>query len=389
MPVPPGISQKGDRMFLKALPFAISYTLIPLIVMAALHGGIWTVFPFIWGWVGVSLLDRVLGLDTENMDPATRDDLLFWHKLVIWTWVPLQMALIIFVLWQITVPGHLSTSEAISVAAALGVATGGIGITFAHEMVHQRNKWERWAGELLLTSTAYGHFATEHVYGHHITVGTPKDPVSARRGQDFYSFFIRALAGTLTSAWAIERDRLARRGLPVWHRANPFWRYVLGLAAFIALSWGLAGGWGIALFAISCFMAVFQLEAVNYVEHYGLQRRYLGNGKFERVKPHHSWNCSATASNWMLINLQRHSDHHYRPDRRFPLLQHFSWDEAPQLPFNYALMITFALNPPVWFWIMNPRVDRWRATFYPDITDWSAYDAGTVGTAPLATPVLA
>lgn len=322
------------------------------------------------------------GLKTDNMDPATRDDLLFWHKLVTWTWIPLQICLIVFVLWQITLPGHLSTSEAIGVALGLGVATGGVGITFAHELAHQRNRWERWGGELLLSSVAYGHFATEHVYGHHITVGTPKDPVSARKGENFYSFFVRAVFGTFISAWKIAAQRLARKGLPIWHRTNPFWRYGAGTAVFVAYAFWLAGPWGLALFGLQCFMAIYQLEAVNYVEHYGLTRRYEGSGKFERVQPRHSWNAAHTVSNWFLINLQRHSDHHFRPDRRFPLLQHYSWQEAPQLPCGYAVMIAAALNPPIWFRIMNRRVDRWREKFYPDITDWSAYDQGTIGHEP-------
>ena len=366
-------------MLLHALPFLISFTMVPLVLVAAILGGWWIALPFIWGWVMISVLDRVKGLNTDNLDPATKDSVLLWHKLVTWTWVPTQIAMILFVLWQITLPGHLSTAEAVLVALALGTATGGIGITYAHEMVHQRNRWERWAGELLLASVAYGHFATEHVYGHHIHVATPKDPVSARKGESFFSFFPRAVVGTFVSAWKIDTARLAKRALPVWHHTNPFWRYAIGAGLFLGFSWWLAGAWGLLLFALQAYQAVYQLEAVNYVEHYGLSRRYEGNGKFERVQLHHSWNASQTVSNWFLINLQRHSDHHYRPDRRFPLLQHHSWNAAPQLPMGYAAMIAAAVIPPLWFRVMNPRVDRWREKFYPDITDWSAYDDGTVG----------
>jgi alkane 1-monooxygenase len=371
-------------MLTKALPFAIAFVMAPLILLAALFGGWWIAGPFLWGWVIVSLLDRLAGADTANLNPATADDLLFWHKLVTWAWVPVQMALIVACLWLAAQPGHLGPWEAVGVFAGLGLGTGGIGITFAHEMVHQRNRWERLAGELLLVSTAYGHFATEHVRGHHITVATPRDPVTARKGQDFYSFFVRAVCLGLASAWTIERDRLARRGRPVWHHSNPFWRYGLGLGAFLALAWTLAGPFGLVLFGVQSLMAIYQLEAVNYVEHYGLTRRHLGGGKFERVRPHHSWNASDAVTNRMLINLQRHSDHHWRPDRRFPLLQHHPEDRAPQLPFGYPTMIALATNPPLWFRVMNPRVDRWRRTFYPDITDWRAYDAGSIGREPAA-----
>ncbi|MEM1162918.1 MAG: alkane 1-monooxygenase [Pseudomonadota bacterium] len=378
----PGENQ-GNYMLLKALPFSISFLMIPLVALAAIYGGWWIAVPFLWGWLAVGLLDKIIGLDTDNMDPKLRDDMLFWHKMVTWAWVPAQFALIVFVLWQATRPGHLTTGESIGVALALGAATGGIGIVYAHEMIHQRNRWEKWAGEFLLISTGYGHFATEHVFGHHITVGTPADPVSARKGESLYAFMFRAIPGTLISAWKIDRKRLARRERPVWHKSNPFWRYGLGVLAFCLIAFALGGWWAVGLFAIQAAMAIVQLEAVNYVEHYGLQRQYIGNGRFERVGPHHSWNAAHKVSNWLLINLQRHSDHHFRPDRRFPLLQHYSWNEAPQLPLSYAFMIGIATNPPLWFWIMNRRVDRWRAKFYPDVDDWSAYDRGTIGQEPV------
>lgn len=366
-------------MLSKALPYAMSFSLAPMVIIAVTMGGWWIALPYFFGWVCIGLMDQAMGLDTENMDPATEERFLFWHKAVIWAWLPSQMALIVYGMWMITLPGHMGTTEQIFAALALGIPTGAIGITFAHELIHQRNKWERWLGEWLLISTAYGHFATEHVYGHHITVATPKDPVSARKGQGFYSFFVQAVVGTFLSAWEIERGRLERCGLPVWHHTNPWWRYMLGLAAWLAFAYWLAGGWGVFLFFVQCFMAVYQLEAVNYVEHYGLTRKYLGGGKFEHVQPHHSWNAAHKVSNWMLINLQRHSDHHFRPDRRFPLLQHYSWNEAPQLPHSYPAMVAVALNPPLWFWIMNRRVDKWRAKFYPEVSDWSAYENGTIG----------
>lgn len=366
-------------MFFKALPFALSFTFVPLIVLAALNGGWWIAAPFAWGWVCISLLDRVMGLNTENMDPATADELLIWHKRITWYWVPVQICMIVFCLWQATLPDHLGPWEAVGVMAGLGVATGGVGINFAHELAHQRNRWERWAADLLLVSVAYGHFATEHVYGHHITVATPKDPVTARKGENFFFFFVRAIFGSLISAWKIDAARQQRRGKPVWHASNPFWRYGFGAALFLAVAYGFGGGWGMALFGVQALMAIYQLEAVNYVEHYGLTREYIGNGKFERVHPHHSWNAAHTVSNWLFINLQRHSDHHFRPDRRFPLLQHYPWEKAPQLPFSYPIMIAIALSPPIWFWVMDKRVERWRKKFYPEISDWSAYDNGTIG----------
>lgn len=376
-------------MLSKALPFALSFTMTPVVVIAVTFGGWWIALPFFYGWICIGMLDQTMGLDTENLDPQTEEQHLFWHNAVIRTWFPVQMALMVYAMWSITLPGHMTATEQVFAALALGIPTGAIGITFAHELIHRRSRWERRIGELLLISTAYGHFATEHVHGHHVTVATPDDPVSARKGQGFYNFFLRAVLRSFLSAWRIDAERLARRGLPVWHRTNPWWRYMLGLAAWLSFAFWLAGGWGITLFFIQSLMAVYQLEAVNYVEHYGLTRKYQGNGRFERVRPHHSWNASHKVSNWMLINLQRHSDHHFRPDRRFPLLQHHSWDEAPQLPHSYPAMVALALAPPLWLGIMNARVDRWREKFYPEIEDWSGYDDGSIGRKDITTAMFA
>lgn len=363
-------------MFGKALPFAISLTLLPCIAAGAVWGGWWLVLTPVWAWMAMTVLDRLAGLETASMDPATADRELFWHRALTWAWVPLQIALILGCIHAATLPGHLSTAEAIGLLFGVGIATGGIGITYAHELIHQRGRWERALGEVLLCTVSYGHFATEHVFGHHVTVGTPKDPVTARRGESFFRFFPRAVIGSFLSAWEIDRARLARRGRPVWHRTNPFWRYGAGAAAFAALAFWIGGWAGVGLFALQSFFAVLQLEEVNYVEHYGLTRKHLGGGRFERVAPRHSWNASHKVTNWLLINLQRHSDHHYRPDRRYPLLQHYPSSEAPQLPFGYPLMVLMALTPPLWRRVMDRRVAKWRAKHYPEITDWRPYDTG-------------
>jgi alkane 1-monooxygenase len=225
-----------------------------------------------------------------------------------------------------------------------------------------------------LSTVLYSHFRSEHLRVHHLHVGTPRDPVTAHYNEGFHRFFPRVLWQCPQSAFAAEAAMLARKGLPRLHRSNPFWRY----AALQLLALGLAltlGGWqGLALFLWQAGSAVWQLELVNYIEHYGLTRRHLGEGKYEHVLPCHSWNAAHKASNWLLINLQRHSDHHYKPDRRFPLLQTYAEDDAPQLPFGYPVMTAMAMVPPLWKRVMNRRVKAWRRKFYPDITDWHAYN---------------
>jgi len=170
---------------------------------------------------------------------------------------------------------------------------------------------------------------------------------------------------------------LRRRGRGVWHPANPFWRYGALQAGFLVLAFWIGGWVGLGLFVWQAFVAVLHLELTNYIEHYGLTRKHLGEGRYEHVLPRHSWNAAHRASNWLLINLQRHSDHHYKPDRRFPLLQTYSDEEAPQLPYGYPAMVVLAAVPPLWRRVMNPRVRAWRRQFYPEVADWSAYKAGT------------
>jgi alkane 1-monooxygenase len=229
-------------------------------------------------------------------------------------------------------------------------------------------------GDFLMASVLYSHFRSEHLRVHHSHVATPRDAVTARYNEGFHRFFPRVLRQSLVSAWKTEAAMLARRGLPFWHARNPFWTYGALQLGFLALAYGMGGALGLGLFASQACVAIWQLELINYIEHYGLTRRHLGDGKYEHVMPHHSWNSAHQASNWLLINLQRHSDHHYKPDRRFPLLQTYGPDRAPALPYGYPVMSLAALIPPLWRRIMNPRVRAWRAQFYPDITDWHAYN---------------
>jgi alkane 1-monooxygenase len=261
--------------------------------------------------------------------------------------------------------GHLSGLEKILLFFGVGVASGTVGIVFSHELMHQKNRLERWLADLLLATVLYSHFRSEHLLVHHRYVGTPRDAVTARYNEGFHRYFFRVLPESYVSAFREEKARLARQGRP-WHdAANPFWRYWALQGGCIALALILGGWEGLALFAWQALVAIWQLELTNYIEHYGLTRKHIGGGKYEHVQPRHSWNAAHKVSNWLLINLQRHSDHHYKPDRRFPLLQTYDATEAPQLPFGYPLMSVFAMVPPLWRRVMNPKVRKWRKMYLP------------------------
>lgn len=363
----------------RALPFWMSLLLMPVAVLGALKGS-WTVVLLpVMTWHLFSILDAFLGLYSENADPDTREDQLAWYRAITLVWPPLQFGLLYWLIWYVTGPGdaHLSPLETIVLFFGIGVISGTVGINYSHELMHQKNKSERFLGDLLLAMVLYSHFRSEHLLVHHRYVGTPRDPVTARYNEGFHRFFPRVLRECWRSAFKAERDMLARRDRP-WHDLrNPFFRY-WALQGFMLLLALLIGGWiGLALFLWQAFIAVWQLELVNYIEHYGLTRKHLGQGNYEHVMPRHSWNAAHKASNWLLINLQRHSDHHYKPDRRFPLLQTYTHADAPQLPYGYPMMTMAAMVPPIWRRVMNPRVRRWRQMYYPEITDWRPYNAAT------------
>ena len=361
-----------------AAPFWMSLLMLPLVALAARMGGAWWLLLPLAAWFMTSVMDSVLGLNEGNPDPRAGAERLFWHRAITIIWFPLQFAAIFGAIWYVQNSGHLSGLEKLGLFFGIGVLSGTIGIVYAHELLHQKTALERWMGDLLLASVLYSHFRSEHLLVHHSWVATPRDAVSARYDEGFYGFFLRVLLESPRSAWRAEARLLSRARRKSRDRRNPFWRYAALQLGMVALALILGGGVGLLLFVFQAFIAVWQLELTNYVEHYGLTRRHLGAGRYEHIRPRHSWNASHRVTNWLMINLQRHSDHHYRPDRRFPLLQTYGPDEAPQLPMGYPAMNFLAMAPCWWRRKMNPRVRRWRRQFYPDIEDWTAYDRGTL-----------
>ena len=360
--------------FWRVAPFWVSLGLFPLILFVAMQGGWWLVLVPLSTWYLFSILDLLGGLNLDDADPETDDAQLFWYRAVTLIWFPLQFCTIFGLLWYVQNSDHLGTAEKLGLFFAVGILSGTIGITYSHELMHQKSKLERWMGDLLLASVLYSHFRSEHLLVHYRYVGTARDPVTARYNEGFHRFFPRVLRESLLSSFKAEAAMLARKGL-AWHDlANPFWRFGALQLGFLALAFVIGGWGGVGLFVFQAFIAVWQLELTNYVEHYGLTRKHLSEGKYEHVRPHHSWNAAHRTSNWSLINLQRHSDHHYKPDRRYPLLQNYSEAEAPQLPFGYPVMTAVAMVPPLWRRMMNPRIRRWRQMYYPEVTDWTPYN---------------
>lgn len=360
--------------FIAALPFGISLTLVLVVILSGYLGGWWMLLTPAYAFWGMALIDQIVGLELRDKDPETPDEQLFWYRLITIVWFPIEFVLIFGSIAFVTYSDHLIGPEKWWFLVCIGLVTGAVGIVYAHELMHQKSKFERHLGDALMALALYGHFRSEHLLVHHSYVGTPKDAVTARYNEGFHRFYPRVLISCLRSAWNAEKAMLARKKLTVFHRSNPFWKYAGLQTSFLLIALAIAGWFGVGLFIVQASIAILLLEGTNYVEHYGLTRKHLGDGKYEHVKPHHSWNSAYKATNYLLINLQRHSDHHYKPNRRYPLLQNHLEADAPQLPKGYTLMVAIALFPPLWKKIMNPRVKMWRKQFYPEIEDWHDYN---------------
>ena len=362
--------------FMHALPFWSSLALVPITIFTVSQGGFWFVIPALILWYGVTMMDEIAGTFKVNADPNTQEDALFWYKLITMIWPFVQFGTLFWAIYYLS-RSDFALWEIIGAAFSIGMLTGTGGINYSHELMHQSDKKERFLADVLLSMVLYSHFRSEHLQVHHRYIGTPRDPVTARFGESYYKYFRRVFVGCYKSAFQAEKAKLDRVDKPWTDKSNPFWLY-WGLQTAMVLLAVLIGGWiGLLVFLYQAFVAISHLELTNYVEHYGLTRKHLGNGKYEHVQPHHSWNADHRASNWLLINLQRHSDHHYKPNRRFPLLQTYDATTAPQLPFGYPVMVLSALSPRLWRRSMNPRVRAWRDKYYPEITDWLPYNKGT------------
>ena len=366
-----------------ALPHFLPLGIFPLIILSLLYGGWWILAAFVF-FMLAGPLDIAFGDDERSMDPVkTPRRLLFWHDLPVWIWAVLWPPTLVFGIWQILAADLFPVWECVLLAIVLTCEAQAVFIV-GHELIHRRTNWERRIGEFLLSSVSYPQYATEHVYIHHALVGTPYDAGSAPKGQSFWQYFPREVVHNLTGSWRIVRERLARRRLPVWHHSNPFWRYVIETAFWYALVVWLGGPWAVPVYVFLSLGVVFSMKVANYMQHYGLRRVRLPNGRFETIRPRHSWNANYKFSNWMFYNMQRHPDHHAVASRPYPLLQNHGADESPQLPGSYGQMFALVVRPKRWFETMDPLVDQWRAHFYPEIDDWSAYDSQVSAARPEA-----
>jgi alkane 1-monooxygenase len=272
--------------------------------------------------------------------------------------VPCQVLLLFYFLVQISDVSH-SGAYTLGATLAFGMSCGVLGINAAHELGHRSTWYEQGMAKLLLLTTLYMHFFIEHNRGHHKHVSTDEDPASSKWGEPVYTFWFRSIWGSWWSAWALEAERLQRQGLRFWSIQNEMLRFqcyqillITGIVWFF--DWRT-----LAFYLAGASIGILLLETVNYIEHYGLRRKKVGD-KYERTLPIHSWNSNHPIGRLVLLELSRHSDHHYIASRKYQTLRNF--DESPQMPTGYPGMLLLTLVPPLWFWVMHPRIAAYKHT---------------------------
>jgi alkane 1-monooxygenase len=343
------------KSFFGNVKYMVSF-IIPIGTLLAIKNAGWESWlPVIIGFAIIPLLELVLPYSKENLDETVemkKSEAVFFD-ILLYVNVPLLFTILFYFLYRVS-NFDLATYEYVGLTISTGMTLGVLGINVAHELGHRVKKYERVMAKMLLLPNNYMHFIIEHNRGHHKNVSTPVDSASARYNEVMLLFYFRSITGGYRSAWELEKMRLERAGLKLWSIDNEMLRFAFFQLAFAVGIIAIFGWIGLGFYLAASLIGVLLLESVNYVEHYGLVRREVAPGIYEKVKPKHSWNSDHELGRIFLFELTRHSDHHFKAQRKYQILRHF--DESPQLPTGYPGCIVLALFPPLWFSVMNPRV---------------------------------
>ncbi len=351
----------------RKIGFFVAFILPALVVTGFYLDGMWNYLALFFAFFVLPILDQSIGIDTSNV-PKEEAKIVgeeFYYRFVTYVWTYVQVAMLVWGSYTATTGKLDSFWEWLGFILSFSLVSGGIGITVAHELGHKKQAIERLYSKLLLMTVCYMHFYIEHNRGHHVAVATPEDPATARKNETFFAFWFRSVFHGYRHAWHLENESLRNKGQSEISLKNEMiWFATLPLLFCLLLTVIFSYGrgtivWEVPLFFFAQSIVGFSLlELVNYVEHYGIVRKEISPGKYERVNPIHSWNSSHLLSNFFLFQLQRHSDHHAYAHKRYQVLNHY--DESPQLPLGYSTMILLALVPPLWFSVMNKRLEDWR-----------------------------
>lgn len=340
---------------MKDLKYLAAYINPLLAIIGLLTGGIFAWGAVIFSFVLIPIFDQIGPVDTSNVDDVTRQTLL-GKRIFDWL-LYLNVPVVFFIVGlfvSVINAGTLTNAELIGSLLSVGIVIGSCGINVAHELGHRKAKYEQRLAQILLIPALYMHFFIEHNRGHHKFVATDEDPASAKKGDWLFWFWIKSLIGSYLSAWKLEAERLRKKGISFWSYRNQMIQFTVVQLLYLVILSYFTSLFGVLIIAASGLVGILLLETINYLEHYGLRRKKLENGRYERVRPVHSWNANYQIGRIVLYELTRHSDHHYIASKKYQVLDHH--EEAPELPFGYPMMILIALVPPLWFKIMDKKI---------------------------------
>ena len=339
---------------IKDLKYLMSYSIALFAFIGISLGGFYNYLAVFFTFVFIPVLEIIVRKSDEkytdeekknrNLDP--------FFDLLLYLNIPIVFGIFFFSLEKLALASSVYDIIGIILSASIVMATNGINV--GHELGHRKSLIARTCSKLLYLPCQYMHFYIEHNFGHHINVATPEDPATARYKQTVYSFWITSVIRTYVSAWEIQLKLLKVSKRSFFSIKNDMVFYTFFQLSFLVF---IYYNFGLYLTLLSILMSVVSflfLETINYVEHYGLLRKKEPSGRYERVKPHHSWNSNHTIGRIVLYELTRHSDHHFKSSKKYQILE--SLDECPHLPHGYPTSILLSLIPPLWFSIMNPLV---------------------------------
>ncbi len=340
---------------MKDLKYLTAYS-TPLCAFIGLtYQDVWVWLTPIYAFVLVPIIESILPVNEVNIDSQEKEDKqsLHWTDFLLYLNIVIVYGILLLTLTTVTTQ-ETSLAELVGLIFSAGIVIGSNGINVAHELGHRKSKIERTLGKLLLLPALYMHFYIEHNYGHHLKAATPEDPATAKYNQSLYSFWVSSIYKQYTNSWRIQMDLLKRANNSFLSFKNDMLWYHIFQASYLFVAYWFFGSLGLMVVIFAAIAGFLLLETINYIEHYGLRRKKLPSGRYERVREVHSWNSNHVFGRIMLYELTRHSDHHYRANKKYQLLDYH--DISPQLPYGYPTSMVLSLLPPLWFKIMNKRV---------------------------------
>ena len=341
---------------IKDLKYLMSYSIAVTAFIGILVGGPYVYLTVVYTFIFIPILESNTKeyINEYSDDEKKSRNLDPFFDFLLYLNIPIVYGIFYVSLNTLVYTNSISEIIGIILSASIVMATNGINV--GHELGHRKSLFSRTCSKLLYLPCQYMHFFIEHNYGHHINVATPNDPATAKYKQNLYSFWISSVTKTYISAWKIQLKLLRVSKLSFISIKNDMIFYTLFQVSFLIF---IYLNYGLIITIYSVFMSVVSflfLETINYVEHYGLLRKINSNGRYERVKPHHSWNSNHTIGRITLYELTRHSDHHFKSSKKYQVLE--SIEDSPQLPYGYPTSILISFFPPLWFKIMNPLVEH-------------------------------